>query len=45
MKKPLKPVPRFVQGKFETDKDFLRRVDIETNRVLMTDKMERKYKV
>lgn len=45
MTKPLKPVPQFVQGKRETDKDFMRRVEVETHRVVMTAKMEDKYKV
>ena len=45
MSRPLKPAPRFVQGKRETDDHFLRRVSLETHRVLMKAQIEDKYKV
>lgn len=45
MSRPLKPVPKFVQGKRETDKSFMNRVELETQRVLLKSKLTDKYKV
>ena len=45
MSKPLKAAPRFVQGKKEKDHDFMRRVNLETKRVLVKAQIEDKYKV
>ncbi|WAQ96455.1 CC137-like protein [Mya arenaria] len=43
--RPMARIPRFEQGKFEKDGDFIRRVEMETHRVIMRSKMENKYKV
>lgn len=45
MTRPQTPIPKFVQGKYEKDRDFMKRVEIEAQRVVMTQKMEDKYKV
>ena len=45
MSRPLKPAPRFVQGPRETDDHFLKRVSLETHRVLVKSQIEDKYKV
>lgn len=45
MSKPLKAAPRFVQGKKEKDHDFMRRVNLETKRVLVKAQIEDKYKI
>ena len=45
MSRPLKPAPRFIQGGRETDDHFLRRVSLETHRVLVKSQIEDKYKV
>ena len=45
MSRPLKPAPKFVQGKKENDSDFMHRVELETQRVLMEAHIEEKYKV
>lgn len=43
--KPMAPIPRFVQGKREKDRDFIRRVELETHRVIMKQQMEEKYQM
>ena len=43
--KPMTPIPKFVQGKYEKDRDFIRRVELETHRVIMKQQMEDKYNV
>ena len=45
MSKPLQHIPRFQQGKFERDGDFMRRVELETQRVLQQSKLDSKFKV
>ncbi|KAK3091137.1 hypothetical protein FSP39_017386 [Pinctada imbricata] len=45
MTRPMKPAPVFNQGKKESDKQFLKRVEIETQRVLMKSKLSEKFKV
>ncbi|KAH3747419.1 coiled-coil domain-containing protein 137-like [Dreissena polymorpha] len=45
MTRPLQKVPRFVQGKFEKDGNFMRRVEMETHRVIQRAQLEVKYKV
>ncbi|XP_045212289.2 coiled-coil domain-containing protein 137-like [Mercenaria mercenaria] len=43
--KPMAPIPKFVQGKREKDKDFIRRIELETHRVIMKTQMEEKYQM
>jgi hypothetical protein len=45
MSRPLKQVPKFQKGKNETEKQFLRRVEIETQGVINKSKFEDKFKV
>lgn len=43
--KPMQPVPRFVQGKHEKDKNFIRRIELEAHRVILKAQIEEKYQV
>lgn len=43
--KPMQTIPRFVQGKYEKDRNFIRRVELETHRVIMKAQMEEKYNI
>lgn len=45
MTRPLQKIPRFVQGKFEKDRHFIGRVELETQRVIMKHQIEDKYKI
>ena len=45
MNKPLKPVPKFAQGKGETDYSFLTRVENAATQVINVAKFEDKYQV
>ena len=45
MTKPLREVPKFAQGKRESDQQFLNRVENMTSLVLKKSKFEDKYKV
>lgn len=45
MTRPLQKIPRFVQGKFEKEGNFMRRVEMETHRVIQRAQLEVKYKV
>ena len=45
MTRPLKPVPRFLQGKRESDKAFMQRVERETQAVITRSKLQDKFKV
>ena len=44
MSRPLKAVPKFVPGKKESEHDFMRRVERETQSVITRHKLEDKYK-
>ena len=45
MTRPMKAAPRFLQGKRETTQQFLRRVEIETQKVLLKSKLSQKFGV
>lgn len=43
--KPMQSIPKFVQGKREKDRDFIRRIELETHKFVMKTQMEEKLKV
>lgn len=45
MTRPMAASPKFIQGKREKSKDFMKRVEVETRKVLHRHQLSQKFKV